>query len=80
MAALEAKKFVEKEINAGKTPTYKDLRDWLDIVDSLGQLKKIEGVDWNLEMGTLTELVARESPGEVPAVLFDKIKDYPASF
>ncbi|MCH6545036.1 MAG: hypothetical protein IH796_03445, partial [Deltaproteobacteria bacterium] len=66
MAALEAKKFAEEEIKAGKTPTYKDLRDWLDIVDSLGQLKKIEGVDWNLEMGTLTELVARESPGEVP--------------
>jgi 4-hydroxy-3-polyprenylbenzoate decarboxylase len=80
MAALEAKKFAEEEIKAGKTPTYKDLRDWLDIVDNLGQLKTIEGADWNLEMGTIAELVARESPGEVPAVLFDKIKDYPAGF
>ncbi len=80
MAALEAKKFAEKEIKAGKTPKYKDLRDWLDIVDSIGQLKTIEGADWNLEMGTLAELVAKESPGEVPAVLFDKVKGYPAGF
>jgi len=77
MAALEAKKFSEKEIKAGKTPSYEDLRDWLEIVDSLGELKKIDGVDWNLEMGTLAELIARESKGPVPAVLFDNIKDYP---
>jgi 4-hydroxy-3-polyprenylbenzoate decarboxylase len=80
MAALEAKKFSEKEIKAGKTPTYKDLREWLELVDNIGQLKKIDGVDWNLEMGTLAELVAQESKGPVPAVLFDKIKDYPAGY
>ena len=80
MAALEVKKFAEKEVKAGKTPTYRDLRDWLDIVDSLGELKKIDGVDWNLEMGTLAELIARESKGSVPAVLFDKIKGYPAGY
>lgn len=80
MAALEARKFVEKEIKAGKTPAYTDLREWLEIVDSLGELKKIDGADWNLEMGTLAELVGRESKGPVPAVLFDNIKDYPRGY
>lgn len=80
MTALEAKKFAEKEIKAGKTPSYNDLRDWLDIVESLGELKKIDGADWNLEMGTLAELVARESKGPMPAVLFDNIKDYPKGY
>jgi len=77
---MEAKKFAEKEIKAGRTPTYEDLRDWLEIVDGMGELKKIDGADWNLEMGTLAELVARESKGAVPAVLFDKIKDYPKGY
>ena len=60
MSAMEAKKFAEKEIKAGRTPTYEDLRDWLEIVDGMGELKKIDGADWNLEMGTLAELVARQ--------------------
>ena len=63
MTALEARKLAEDEMKAGKTPKYTDLRDWLEIVDSFGELKKIDGVDWNLEMGTLPELLARETKG-----------------
>ena len=80
MTALEARKFAEKEIKAGKTPSYKDLREWLEIVESLGELKKVAGADWNLEMGTLAELIAHESKGPVSAVLFDDIKDYPKGY
>jgi len=80
MTALEAKKIAEKEIKAGKTPAYSDLREWIEIVDGMGELKKIDGADWNLEMGTLAELVARESKGPVPAVLFDNIKGYPKGY
>jgi 4-hydroxy-3-polyprenylbenzoate decarboxylase len=80
MTALEARKFAEKEIKAGRTPTYADLREWLEIVDSLGELKKVDGADWNLEMGTLAELIAHESKGPVSAVLFDNIKDYPKGY
>ena len=60
--------------------TYKDLREWLCIVEGFAELKKIDGADWNLEMGTLAELVARESPGNIPAILFDTIKDYPPGY
>ena len=63
MTALEARKLAEEDIKAGKTPSYTDLREWLEIVDSFGELKKVDGVDWNLEMGTLSELIARESKG-----------------
>src|SRR3989441_4394573 len=80
MTALEARKFAEKEIKAGRTPTYSDLREWLEIVDRLGELKKVDGADWNLEMGTLAELIAHESKGPVSAVLFDNIKDYPKGY
>ena len=30
---------------------YEDAREWLDIVDSMGELKRIDGADWNLEKG-----------------------------
>jgi len=68
MTALEARKLAEDEMKAGKTPKYKDLRDWLEIVDSIGELKKVDGVDWNLEMGTLAEIFARQSKS-VPTLI-----------
>ena len=43
MAAVEATKITEKEIMAGETPRYTDLREWLEIVESFGQLKKVDG-------------------------------------
>ena len=81
MTALEARKLSEEEMKAGKTPKYADLRDWLEIVESVGELKKVDGVDWNLEMGTLAEILAHESRSDVvPAVLFDNIPGYPKGY
>jgi len=81
MTALEARKLAEDEMRAGKTPKYRDLRDWLEIVDSIGELKKVDGVDWNLEMGTLAEIFARQSKtGVTPAVLFDNVPGYPKGY
>ena len=55
---------------------YRDLRGWLEGVESFGELRVVEGADWNQEIGAVAEVAARsETP---PAVLFDKIKDYPA--
>jgi len=54
---------------------FDDLRGFMQRLDEIGQLKKVEGADWDLEIGTITELMA-ERLG--PALLFDKIKGYPA--
>jgi len=54
-----------------------DLREFLNIIESRGDLKVVEGADWNLEIGTINEMMA-ERKG--PALLFDKIKDYPKGF
>jgi 4-hydroxy-3-polyprenylbenzoate decarboxylase len=56
---------------------FKSLRDFLATLDERGELKKIDGADWNLEMGALTELMW-EANG--PALLFDGIKDYPKGY
>ena len=55
---------------------YTDLRDWIQQVDELGELRRVDGADWNLEMGAITEVYARNEP--YPAIFFDEIKDYPA--
>jgi UbiD family decarboxylase len=55
-----------------------DLRPWLAEMEKLGELKHVEGADWNLELGAISELnVKKDAP---PALLFDRIKGYPEGF
>jgi UbiD family decarboxylase len=52
-----------------------DLRSWLAEIEKLGELKKVSGADWSLELGAISELnVKKDVP---PALLFDEIKGYP---
>lgn len=60
---------------------HEDLRDLLQRSDKMGELKRMDGVDWNLEMGALAEMVCQESQvGKSPALLFDNIPGYPKGF
>lgn len=52
-----------------------DLRGWLSKVEAKGELKRIDGADWNLEIGTISSLHSRSEP--CYALLFDNIKGYP---
>ncbi len=51
---------------------YQGLREWLEIVDGLGELKRVDGCDWDQEIGAVTELSCRLS--NPPAHLFDRIR------
>ncbi len=57
---------------------YRDLREWIQIAEKMGELKTLKKCDWNLEIGAVTELVHHKEDG--PAVLFDEIKDYPKGY
>jgi len=59
---------------------YEDVRQWLDLVEQMGELKRVSGADWNLEIGTMAELIYRERSGTIPALLFDQIKGYPEGY
>lgn len=58
--------------------SYADLRDWIEQVDALGELSRIEGCDWNLEIGALAEVAGRGQNSS--ALLFDEIKGYPRGY
>src|SRR6516162_7357557 len=57
---------------------YKDLREFIELVDKLHALRRIDGADPRFEIGAITE-VAAGLPGG-PAVLFDNIKGHPRGF
>ncbi len=54
-----------------------DLRPFISRLDELKELQTVEGADWDLEIGTITELSA-ERKG--PALMFDCIKGYPPGY
>ena len=56
----------------------KSLTDWMKVVESIGELKRIKAkVDCDLEMGTITYLAGKTVGG--PALLFENIKDHDGS-
>ena len=57
---------------------YEDLREFIEQVDALGALRRVQGADPLHEVGGITE-VAAGSP-ECPALLFDELKGYPRGF
>ena len=59
---------------------YKGLRDWLEAIEKQGELKRISGADWKLEMASIAEIVYKEGKGPNPVLLFDDIPGYPKGF
>jgi len=56
----------------------KSLGDWMQVVESIGELKRIKAsVDCDLEMGTITYMAGKTVGG--PALLFENIKDHVGS-
>ena len=66
------------EARPGSNERQPDVRDIIDYADGIGELARIDGADWNIEIGVLAETVAHCNPGRAPALLFDNIKGYPA--
>jgi len=55
----------------------RDMRSFVRCLEEIGELKHLEGVDLNLEVGALTELMGER---EESALLFDGFEDYPRGF
>src|SRR5207249_12069066 len=71
------KEHIERQ-PAGKARS-RDLRDWIAEVDRIGELKAINGADWDVEIGTITEM-GHHRGERSHALLFDNIKGYPKGY
>ncbi len=56
----------------------KDLREFIDKVQQIGELRVVKGANWDLEIGAITYLVAKRP--DPPALLFDNIQGYKAGY
>ena len=54
---------------------YDDLRGWMEEAKKLGELREVDGLSWQEEIGAASELLNRTDPA--PAAVFDKIPGYP---
>jgi 3-polyprenyl-4-hydroxybenzoate decarboxylase len=57
---------------------YRDLREFIEQVDQLGALRRIDGADAAYEIGGVTEVAA--GMANPPALLFDNIAGYKPGF
>src|SRR3984893_210484 len=55
-----------------------DVREFVERAEQQGERLRIKGADWDLEMGTLAEIVNHARP-EPPALLFEDVPGYPTS-
>ena len=56
---------------------FKSLRDYVNALEDLGQVRQIKGADCDLEIGAITELVWEN---EGPVSLFDDVKGFPKGY
>ncbi len=54
----------------------KDLREWIERVEGIGELTRVDGADPNLELGGIVDMFQFDMGN--PALLFDQIQGYPS--
>jgi hypothetical protein len=59
---------------------YRGLRGWLEQVEKMGELRKVDGANWDVEMGAITHMLTEKSRGAAPAILFDNVPGYPRGY
>ena len=57
---------------------FADLREYIAWIEARGELRRLSGAHWNLEIGVLTEQLARKDGA--PAVLFTDVPDSPPGY
>ncbi|MGH7771809.1 MAG: UbiD family decarboxylase [Candidatus Binatia bacterium] len=68
-----AKKLQVEAIRANE-PRWNDMRDWLHLVDAIGELKHVRGANSEEDIGAITEMLDHNENS--PCVLFDEIPNF----
>src|ERR1051325_11600853 len=56
------------------TASNHDLHAWLSEVEKIGQLRRVQGIPWDKDMGGLVEMILERNK-HAPALLFENIPD-----
>ena len=58
---------------------HRDLREYIERCERAGEILRVPGANWDLEIGALCEIIAHKR-SEAPATLFEDIEGYPKGF
>src|SRR5580700_11079337 len=58
---------------------HRDLREFIERAEKLGEIARVKGASWDLELGALAEIVNHKR-SEAPALLCEDITGYPKGF
>lgn len=67
-------KRVQVEETRATGPRWNDLREWLELVDAIGELRHVKGASSEEDIGAITEMLDHNENS--PCVLFDEIKNF----
>jgi UbiD family decarboxylase len=59
---------------------FEDFREFIERCREVDKVEDIQGADWNIEIGAITEIEEVEDPDTHPLLLFDQIKGYPKGY
>jgi len=71
---------VQKVKLNGAVDAMLDLRKFIEKAAGLDEIKTVNGLHWDKEVGAFTEMTYRAKPVNTPALLFDRIADYPEGY
>ncbi len=63
-------------LDSARPRAWDDPRDWLKMVDEMGELRVVRGASWQEDIGAITQMLDH-SEGS-PAVVFDDVPGYPS--
>jgi UbiD family decarboxylase len=68
---------VVSDLRQAPSQEFNDVREFLEIIEADGELRRFDGADWHLEIGAINEAMAQRRG---PMCLFDEIKGYPKGY
>ena len=69
---------VKSGTNVGARMTYEDMREWIREAEKLGEVKIVEGLSWEKDIGEVAEVVLHNE--SAPCILFDNVQGCPPGF
>jgi UbiD family decarboxylase len=74
----ETKTAAAVNTNVGARMTYEDMREWIKEAEKLGELKVVNGLNWETEIGEVAEVVLHDE--NMPCIVFDNVEGCPPGF
>ncbi|MPY68960.1 MAG: UbiD family decarboxylase [Alphaproteobacteria bacterium] len=78
MADTNTAAAVGTNTNVGARMTYEDMREWIKEAEKLGEVRVVDGLSWESDIGEVAEVVLHDE--NAPCIIFDNVQGCPPGF